>query len=128
MKKIFISLFVVPAIALAGCASQIMKGLVGKNIREAQLSYGPPINAFDMGDCRRAFQWKIDNSYTTPVYTTTTGNVASGGHPNWYTLNSITTGGQTFSTSSIYTLFAKPDPKNKSWIITGFKKPSSECE
>lgn len=128
MRKIFISLFVVSTITLAGCASQIMEGFVGKDIREAQLSYGPPINAFDMGDGRRAFQWKINSSYTTPVYTTTTGNVTSGGYQNWYSLNSITTGGQTFSTSCIYTLFAKPDPKNKSWIITGFKKPSLECE
>ena len=60
---------------LTGCASQIMQGYVGKDVREVMLDYGAPANAFDMGDGRRAFQWVIGSSYTTPVSAKTTGNV-----------------------------------------------------
>jgi hypothetical protein len=113
---------------LSGCASAVMEGYVGKDVREAVLDYGPPINAVDLADGQRAFQWKINSSYTTPIQTTTTGNISQSGYNNWFTANTITTGGQTYSSSCIYTLFTKHSPKNDAWIVTGFKKPSLMCE
>ena len=45
-----------------------MQGFVGKDIRQVVLDYGTPINAMDMGNGTRAFQWKMTKSRTTPTY------------------------------------------------------------
>ena len=56
-------------VILSGCASQIMQRYIGQDAREVVVDYGPPANAMDMGDGRRAFQWVMDSSYTTPTTT-----------------------------------------------------------
>lgn len=107
----------------AACASQIMEGLVGKDITEVQLQYGPPINVMDMPDGRKAFQWRVDTDMMMPTTTTYTG-VTNGGV---YTGNAITTGGGFFSTACFYTLFAEPN-RNKSFTVVGFQRPKWDCE
>ncbi|ABD27451.1 conserved hypothetical protein [Novosphingobium aromaticivorans DSM 12444] len=51
------ALCLISAIALAGCASTAMKQYVGESVTEAVMRLGPPENAFDLPDGRRAFQW-----------------------------------------------------------------------
>src|SRR3546814_17419814 len=87
-----------------GCASQIMKSYIGKDVREAVLDYGPPANAIDLGGDKRAFQWVMNSRYTTPVTATTTGSVNSYGPTAWVNTNTTVTGGQTINSSCIYTL------------------------
>jgi hypothetical protein len=53
MVKAYHALLVLP-LALVGCASQIMAGYVGKPITEPMLHYGPPANAVDLGENKRA--------------------------------------------------------------------------
>src|SRR3546814_10017838 len=77
-----------------GCASQIMKSYIGKDVREAVLDYGPPANAIDLGGDKRAFQWVMNSRYTTPVTATTTGSVNSYGPTAWVNTNTTVTGGQ----------------------------------
>ena len=92
------------------------------------LDYGPPANAFDMPDGQRVFQWTQNVSYTTPVNVHTTGNVNAYGNNAWVNSNSVITGGQTVTDSCIYSLYADWDKKQKTWFITGFKKPNFMCE
>lgn len=92
------------------------------------LDYGPPANAFDMGDGRRAFQWVIGSNYTTPVSATTTGTVNTYGPTSWVNSNTMVTGGQTINSSCIYTLFARWNEEINGWFITDYRKPNVMCE
>lgn len=113
---------------LTGCASQIMQAYVGKDVREVMLDYGAPANAFDMGDGRRAFQWVIGSSFTTPVTATTSGRVNAIGNMAWVNSNTRITGGQTISSNCLYTLFGKWNESAQGWFVTDFKKPNLMCE
>jgi len=114
--------------ALAGCASQIMKSYVGKDVREIMIDYGPPANAFDMGDGRRAFQWTKHNSIVTPTTASTTGSVSQYGNSAWVNSNTVITGGQTLNVDCIYTMFATWDDARKGWIVAGYKTPKLDCQ
>jgi len=115
-------------LACAGCASQIMKSYVGKDVREVMLDYGAPANAFDMGDDRRAFQWVMDSSYTTPTQVNTTGSVSAYGPTAWVNSNTTITGGQTITSRCAYTLFARWNSGREGWVVTDFKSPKLLCE
>jgi len=115
-------------VLITGCASQIMQSYVGKDVREAMLDYGPPANAFDMGDGRRAFQWAINSSYTTPSYATTTGNIYGSGPTAWVTTNTVITGGQTINSRCIYTVFGRWNTQRNGWVIESFRPPNFMCE
>ena len=75
------------------------------------LDYGPPINTFDMGNGKRAFQWIMNNSYTTPSYAQTNGSATTAGlvtnsntvnYQTWISLNTVITGGQTINNQCVY--------------------------
>lgn len=122
------ALLVAVTLALVGCATQIMKSYVGKDVREVMLDYGPPLNAFDMGDGRRAFQWTMDGSYTTPITATSTGTVSNIGSTAWVNSNTTISGGQTINSTCIYTLFGRWNDERRGWLISDFKSPSLMCE
>jgi len=126
MRRLPLIAFV--ALLVSGCASQIMNSYVGKDVRDAMLDYGPPANAFDMSDGRRAFQWAMQQSYTAPVSATTTSYVNSSGPTAWVSSNTTIHGGQTINSHCIYTIFGRWDEANKGWTITGYKKPKILCE
>ncbi len=109
----------VAATFMVGCASDIMQGMVGKDVTEVIAERGPPMNVFDMPDGRKAFQWKIDSTYMMPSNTTVTayGNTAT----------AITTGGGMFDSTCFYTLYGKPNPQ-KSYTVVGFQPPNAMCE
>lgn len=115
-------------LATAGCASQIMKGFVDQPIQTAIVKYGPPINAFDMGDGRRAFQWSMDRSYTAPVTATNYGTAAIYGTSAVWTQNTQISGGQTVSGRCIYTLYGRWSDSARAWMVSGFEKPPYACE
>ncbi len=105
-----------------------MKSYVSKDVREVMLDYGPPANALDMGDGRRALQWVKTSSVTTPTYATTTGNVTAVGSTAWVNSNTQIYGGQTVNSRCVYTLFGIWDEASKGWKISDFKKPDLMCE
>ena len=113
---------------LAGCASQILKSYIGKDVREAVLDYGPASNALDLGENKRAFQWVIGRSVTVPLTATTTGQVTSSGNTSWLNSNTTLTGGQTINSECLYTLIASWNETTQSWIVTEFRKPKFSCE
>lgn len=126
MQKIGIVILL--TILISGCASQIMKSYIGKDLREVMLDYGPPANAFDMGDGRRAFQWVMQSSYTTPVTANTNGTVSTYGSTSWVNSNTTISGGQTINSACAYTLFAVWNASTNSWVVTDFNKPKLMCE
>lgn len=115
LKTVCISMF----LALAGCASQIMEGYVGRDITDVMLEFGRPSNVFELPDGRVAFQWTDTNTIYTPATT------------NIYNYGSYATattyGGTASSYDCVYTFFAKPNGAG-SHTIVGFKQPSLECE
>jgi hypothetical protein len=119
MRLLFCSLVLV----LSGCASQVMEGMVGKDITEIQLQYGPPVNVLDLPDGRKAFQWRFDSQMVMPSTT----NYSAYGSGNMVTGTAYTYGGGVISTPCFYTLFARPN-NNKSYTVVGFQPPSLECE
>ncbi|MEO1950534.1 MULTISPECIES: hypothetical protein [Thioclava] len=120
MKRVLIAFFMV----LSGCASQIMDSYVGKSISEPVLDYGPPMNVLDLPDGSRAYQWKMSDSGAVPIVTPTTSTVygpaglatVSGSQTNWVP----------YSKTCVYTLLAKPNGKD--WVVTGYRKPTFNCE
>ena len=78
-------------LVVASCASQIMGKYVGQDIREVAISYGPPSNAFDLGDGQRVFQWISITSITTPGREQTTGTVTAIGNTAWLHSNTTIT-------------------------------------
>jgi hypothetical protein len=122
MQK-FIIILLLCATALPGCASTIMKGYVSRDISSVVANYGPPINTYHLPNGQRAFQWEIiDTSYVpeTVEYDDQGGR----GHRR---STSVRSGGYVKETACFYTFYASSGP-NGGWTITGFEKPSFECE
>ena len=113
---------------LTGCASQIMSGYLGEPVQMAMLDYGPPLNAFDLPDGTRAFQWVLTHTYVTPTTISQSGNVrATAGNANWISKTKIS-GGQPISTTCAYTMLARWDEDRTAWIFYDFRKPRFGCE
>lgn len=112
-----------------------MESYVGKDIRRVFADYGPPQNKYDMPEGKKAFQWVMTRTQTTPTYTTTTGNINSDSYlyGNNVTTNSdisatsTTTGGDIQVSKCFYTLYAGWDKNAKGWIVTNFEKPRLGC-
>ena len=111
--------------ALAGCASQVMEGYVGKSITEPILDNGKPTSVFDLPNGQRAFQWQIDSRGVIPMTTPVTNTVYGPG--GWA---SVTTTNQTryvpYNNTCVYTLFG--EKQGNDWIVVGFRKPRWDCE
>lgn len=106
-----------------GCATVTMSGYVGKPLTDVVMDYGPPANYVDLPDGRRAFQWAMTKSHTTPVSVSTTA-YRNGPSATAYTTAS---GGQLITTGCIYTLIARWGPVSNAWIIDGYRTPSLAC-
>ena len=115
-------------LAVAGCASQVMKGYVGQPIQAVMAERGPPAGAFDMPDGRRAFQWSLSRSYVMPTMATNIGQAYPIGNSVWWQQNTQISGGQRIGGTCIYTLFARWNDGANAWIIDGFQKPLRACE
>jgi hypothetical protein len=111
--------FLIAALLLAGCATQIMEGYVGKPIQEAMLDYGAPTSRIDMPDGTVAYQWRMTTSATTPITANTFG------YPNGMS-QTVVSGGQTVTSDCLYTLFVRTGDDGVE-RVAGFKKPSLMC-
>ena len=114
-------------LSLAGCATSIMKGYVGQDIRQVVVERGPPQNAMDMGDGRRAFQWAINQSAFVPATTTQLATVNVYGNTAIGNSTSTTYGGGTSSWTCLYTLYATWDAGRATWIVQDYQKPTISC-
>ncbi len=137
MKKLSASVLAV--VLLAGCASQIMQGYIGKPLVEPIMDYGAPIGAMDMPDGSRVFQWNIHSQQYIPQTTYYSGSsygMANAVGNSIYgsatsTGTSTTYGGYVASSNCTYNLFARKTGGGDTpadWTVTGFRKPSLSCE
>ena len=130
MGAILRKIIIAAVLALAGCATQMMDEMVGKDIAEIQVKYGPPSHVMKMPDGRTAFQWRMDQSYVMPTNTTsyTTGNVYGTSNAATYygTTNTQTSGGGVFAQTCFYTLYAQKNSRN-SYTVTSFEPPTFDC-
>lgn len=105
---------------LAGCATDIMRGYVGRSPEDVMAKYGPPVDVRDLPDGRRAYQW-LDTSTTTSGGTATT-TLDRHGKPRARTEYSPVT---TEEHQCFYTLYAHRTPDG--WEIDSFAKPVFGC-
>lgn len=122
MKKLLIA-----CLLLAGCATGVMQSFIGQDVRQVAVKRGPPANVMDMGDGRRAFQWMIQESITTPVMSNTYGNANIYGNTATFTTSTVTTGGTTSGWTCVYTLYGRWDEARQGWIVESFEKPDWKC-
>lgn len=117
------ALFAALLLPLPGCASQVLKGFVGRDVSSAIARYGPPETTFDLPDGRRAFQWKMVDSYIVPTETSAEDVDTANGRRETVK----TTGGYWKDEVCYYTIYANAGP-NGSWTISGYEKPTFDCE
>jgi predicted small secreted protein len=110
------------AMLLTGCVADTMRSYVGRDIRDVELTYGPPINQIDLGNGSRAFQWAKVSVDTTPVSAVTTTDRDRRGRK---TTQTQFTGGDQTVTRCLYTFIATRSAD--SWIVTGIRQPSLDC-
>lgn len=109
------------ALILPACVSTHMKQYLGRDIREVMIDSGPPVNAFDMPDRTRAFQFYWGGG-EFPVPQTTTASVNVFGNAAY--LNSMTIGGGVVSSKGcLITYFARHDEKGGAWTVVDISYP-----
>lgn len=124
MKRLLIA--AAGALALAGCATSEMQSYVGQPLQIAIARRGPPAFVFDMPDGRRAFQWEITSSGVTPRMTTGQANIyAPPGAFGSVNYNQMTTGGNAYSQTCRYTMYAIW--QDNAWVFTGYEQPPLSC-
>lgn len=119
LRRISIS---IGLLLITGCASDVMRDYVGRDITSVIAQYGPPTYEFDMPDGRRAFQWERLETHHVPettIYEEKSNRRRTRG-------SSITLGGHVEEEVCFYTMYAEPGPAD-SWRVVGFEKPRLEC-
>ena len=89
------------AMLLAACAADTMRGYIGQDIRNVELSYGPSTNQVDLGNGTRAYQWSKISVDTTPGTAVTTTDKEKNGRK---TTSTQYTPASTTVTNCLYTL------------------------
>lgn len=122
MKKIgFLTLI----LFLTSCVSSHMAKYVGEDIREVIIDSGNPVNAFDMPDGERAFQFYWGGgTYQSPHITSTVGLLTLSGNTAWTTATSITTGGYLVDNKGcLITYIAIWNEAKNGWIVKDTRYP-----
>jgi hypothetical protein len=108
---------------LAGCATEVMKGYIGKPIQEPILDYGPPANIVELGGGRRGYQFQINSSGVIPMSTPSSSTIyGSGGYA---TVNTQSTSYVPYSSECLYTLTATK--QGETYIVDGYRQPRFDC-
>ena len=96
---------------------------VGQDIREVAITYGPPSNAFDLGDGRRVFQWITTTKLTTPATVQTTGTVTTTGNTDWLNTNTTISSPQTITQEDVCSYIATWDEAQNAWVVSEVRIP-----
>lgn len=112
------------AMLLAACAADTMRGYIGQDIRNVELSYGPSTNQVDLGNGTRAYQWSKISVDTTPGTAVTTTDKEKNGRK---TTSTQYTPASTTVTNCLYTFITAWNQQANGWIVTGIREPSLDC-
>lgn len=112
---------------LSGCVSTYMKAFIGKDIREVMMTEGAPINAFDLGDGRRAFQYKFGGgTLVTPQVSSTTGRTTILGNSVWLDQRAITQPAAIIeSEGCLISYIAEFSSAKSAWTVVDIRYPNS---
>lgn len=112
-------------VMLAGCVSTHMKQFIGKDIRYVIVDSGTPVNEFDMGDGRRAYQFYWGGgTMVLPQTTTQQGSVNIIGNTGQFNSTTVTSPGGVFSSQGcLITYFAMQNKETKAWIVEDISYP-----
>lgn len=102
--------------------------MIGKPIQTAIIRRGNPNNAFDMPNGTRAFQWSVSKVSYTPATAYQSGNINTYGNSAYWNSNTQIIGGHPITSTCLYTLYAKWDATQNTYVITGFEKPPLRCD
>lgn len=121
------ALILAMALGLGGCATDIMRGYMGRTPQDVMARYGPPDNVFDMPDGGRAYQWlQISQSTSAGSEESRTRWVDRGnGHRERVTTTQITPPTSELK-KCFYTMYAHRAPSG-AWIFDRFAPPEFGC-
>jgi hypothetical protein len=113
------------AFFLVGCTSsvEVMQSYIGQPIELVMLQNGPPVNVFELGPNRRAFQWQVNRTGSYQVSSPTTAVVYTGS--GVATVMGQTTSNVPYSRTCLYTLSATS--RQGRWIVDGYQQPAANC-
>ncbi len=115
------------ALTLAGCASDIMRGYLGRGPEAVMARYGPPDSVFDMPDGRRAYQWVQISQSTSPgseESRTRWVKRRGDGPPERVTVTKVTPP-TSAERRCFYTLYAHRE--GGGWVFDDFARPEFGC-
>jgi len=124
MKKfLFLSLFL-----LTGCVSSTMNNFVNRPVSDVMIDNGPPTYSFDTGPNQRTYIWKIIRSTNEPgVLQTSNSPGGFGNDPTTTTTLQLPQYNEYACYYAFYTQKNGTGQYISDWIVTGFKKPSFNC-
>ena len=110
---------------LTGCVSSHMKQFIGKDIRYVIVESGAPVNEFDMGDGRRAYQFYWGGgTVVLPQTTTERGSVSVTGNTGQFNSTTVTNPGGVFTSKGcLITYFARQNKETGAWIVEDIYYP-----
>lgn len=116
---------VICAITAAGCVSTHMKQFIGKDIREVIMVSGPPINAFDLPEGRRAFQYRFGGGQLVqPTVSTESGTAIVFNNQAWYEKQTITKPSRVVEIEGcLISYIASFDEQKDGWIVEDIRYP-----
>ncbi|WP_447726133.1 hypothetical protein [Sphingomonas koreensis] len=113
--------------SLTACATDIMRGYIGRTPQDVMARYGPPDNVFGMPDGRRAYQWlEISESTSAGSEETRTRWVEKrDGRRERVTTTQISPP-VSERKKCYYTMYAHRAPGG-GWIFDSFEQPEFGC-
>jgi hypothetical protein len=118
------SLVLLGCLILPACASTEMRSYVGQDIREVILVNGPPVNALDMGNGVRAFQFMWGGASKTAVASHSSTQVSPGDAAQWLRRGAIETSSSTMiSSGCVVSYLATWNDQRQSWVVNEYRYP-----
>jgi hypothetical protein len=120
------ALLPIMVLALAGCATEIMRGYIGALPEAVMARYGPPDRVYDLPDGRRAYQW-MDGTRSTSLGSgeTRTRLVRRGRQPPERVTTTRTNPAIVGERRCYYTMYAHR--QGGGWVFEDFERPKRGC-
>lgn len=111
-------------LALTGCATDIMRGYIGRPPEAVMARYGPPVDVRDLPGGRRAYQWLEESTVTSFGAATTTVEEKGKRGPRQEVATEFAPS-TTETQRCFYTFYAHR--ASEGWLIDDFEKPLLGC-
>lgn len=122
---VLVSLVIGFAVTATSCVSTHMKQFIGQDIREVIMVNGQPIDAFDLADGKRAFQYRFGGGQLVqPSVSTESGTAIRFKNQAWFEKQTITKPSRVVELEGcLISYIAWFDEQKNSWIIEDIRYP-----